>query len=363
MKYIKTFKQHQRGVGLVELMVSVTIGLLVMAGVVQLYMTSIETQRSQEGLSRIQENMRYASNRLSDEGASSGFLGCVPRLDDETRILNLLNKNTGVDGNGIPEVNNFASSISGTEGTGLNSTDEVFFRFATAKSIPLLKKFDVGIHKELTLDNGVNFQVAYDSINKWDIAVVTDCNYAAVFLVTNNPGSNGEVKLARGTAVPAGRPNAGQTNKDIDTTVKFTGLEDDVSDGSPRARLYLAGMGGYSYEVALSESAQQVNSKGGSATCDADSPQYCGLFRNGQEIMDGVVDFQVEYGWRNGNLISFGDAAAVTAADGWDGIDRVKMDVTLSAIEVTGTNDNSASQRIKRELSQVVMLKNPVVSL
>lgn len=363
MRKIESFKHRQRGVGLVELMVSVTIGLLVMAGVVQLYMTSIETQRSQEGLSRIQENMRYASNRLSDEGASSGFLGCVPRLDDETRVLNLLSNDTGVDANGIPEVNNFSSSISGKEGSGLNNTDEVFFRFATAKSIPLLKTFAVGTQTRMTLDNSVNFQVAYDSINKWDIAVLTDCNYAAIFLVTNDPNTNGVVRLARNSTVPAGRPNAGQSNKDLDTTVKFTGLEDDVSDGSPRARLYLAGMGGYSYEVALSESAKQVNSKGGSAQCDTDSPQYCGLFRNGQEIMDGVLDFQVEYGWRNGNLVSFGDASAVSAVDGWNSIDRVKMDVTLSAIEVTGTNDNSASQRIKRELSQVVMLKNPVVSL
>ncbi|GAA6150698.1 PilW family protein [Pseudoteredinibacter isoporae] len=363
MNTLMTFKHQQRGVGLIELMVSITIGLLIMAGVVQLYLTSIETQRSQEGLSRIQENIRFVSNRITDEGASSGFLGCVPRLDDDSRVINLLANNTGVDANGVPEVNNFGSSISGLDNSGINNTDEVFFRFATARSVPLMSEFAVGTDTSMTLDNSINFQLAYNSIKQWDIAVLTDCNYAAVFLVTNDPGSNGVVQLARGTPIPTGRPNAGQTNQNVDTTISFRGLNDDISDGRPRARLYLAGQGGYSYEVGLSEAATQINDNGGSAQCDMNSPQYCGLFRNGQEIMDGVLDFQVEYGWRDNNLVSFGDASTVAAADTWNRIDRIKMDVTLSAIEVTGTNDNSASKRISRELSQVIMLKNPVVEL
>lgn len=357
-----TFKQ-QRGVGLIELMVSVTIGLLIMAGVVQLYLTSVESQRSQEGLSRIQENIRFVSNRVTDEGASSGFLGCVPRLDDDSRVINLLTDNTGTDGNGIPEVNNFSSSISGLENSGLNNTDEVFFRFATARSVPLMNEFAAGTDTSLTLDNSINFQAAYNSINQFDIGVLTDCNYAVVFLVTNTPDTNGVVQLSRSTTIPPGSPNAGQGNQDVDTTITFRGVNDDISDGRPRARMYLAGMGGYSYEVQLSEAAKQINSGGGSAQCDVNHPQYCALFRNGQEIMDGVVDFQVEYGWRSGNLVSFGNATAVANAGMWNRIDRIKMDVTLSAIEVTGTNDNSVSKRIQRELSQVVMLKNPVVEL
>lgn len=363
-KYI-IFKHQQRGVGLIELMVSITIGLLIMAGVVQLYLTSVETQRSQEGLSRIQENIRFVSNRITDEGATSGFLGCVPRLDDDSRVINLLNNDVDFDSNGIPEVNNFSSSISGLDNSGLNNSDQVFFRFATARSVPLLDTYDVGVDTSLTVDNGPNFQIAYNAIKQWDIAVVTDCNYAAIFVVTNDPGSDGVIQIAQGDqgGQGGGGNPSGQTNKAVDTTINFRGLNDDISDGRPRARLFLAGQGGYSYAVALSEAARQINSDGGSVECNINYPQYCGLFRNGQEIMDGVLDFQVEYGWNNGNTVSFGDASDVAAAGTWNRIDRIKMDVTLSAIEVSGTNDNSSSKRIKREMSQVVMLKNPVVEL
>lgn len=355
--------KRQRGVGLIELMVSVTIGLLIMAGVVQLYLTSVESQRSQEGLSRIQENLRFTSNRLNDEGSSSGFLGCLPRLDDETRVINLLTKDTGEEADGTPQTVNFSTSISGQDNSGVNNTDEVFFRFALPRSIPLAESFDATDSDELTLDNSINHQLAYDAINKWDVAVLTDCNYAMIFMVTNNPGTNGIVKLKTGLEAPSGHPNAGQKNSTTTTQRPFYGINDRKNNGGIRARLFLAGMGGYAYEVQLSAAAKQINSKGGSAQCDADHPQYCGLFRNGQEIMDGVVDFQVEYGWREGSLVNFGNATTVAAAGRWGRVDRVKMDVTLSAIEVTGTNDNSSSKRIQREMSQVIMLKNPVVEL
>lgn len=361
--------KHQRGVGLIELMVSVTIGLLIMAGVVQLYLTSVESQRSQEGLSRIQENLRFSSNRLNDEGASSGFLGCLPRLDDETRVINLLTQDVGVETDGTPQVVNFSSSISGQDNNGVNNTDQVFFRFALPRSIPLAKSFKPYQENQLTLDNSIDHQIAYDAINQWDIAVVTDCNYAVVFMVTNNPGANGVIQLDTSDGPDAPHPNAGQLNGTTSEKRTFAGIDNGpadeatLNDGVIKARLYLAGMGGYSYQVRLSEAAQQANNNGGSAQCDADHPQYCGLFRNGQEIMDGVVDFQVEYGWRDGNLVSFGDASMVAAAGRWNRVDRVKMDLTLSAIEVTGTNDNSSSKRIQREMSQVIMLKNPVVEL
>jgi len=355
--------KRQQGVGLIELMVSVTIGLLIMAGVVQLYLTSVESQRSQEGLSRIQENMRFTSNRLNDEGSSSGFLGCLPRLDDDTRVINLLTEDTGTESDGTPQVANFSTSISGQDGSGVNNTDEVFFRFALPRSIPLAEDYKPDIDDELTLDNSINHQLAYDAISKWDVAVLTNCNYAVVFMVTNDPGTDGVVKLKRGRPAPSGHPNAGQQNTSTDIDLPFIGINNTDNNGKIRARLFLAGMGGYSYEVRLSQAAQQSNSNGGSAQCDADHPQYCGLFRNGQEIMDGVVDFQVEYGWRDGNLVSFGDATSVATAGTWNRVDRVKMDLTLSAIEATGTNDNSSSKRIQREMSQVIMLKNPVVEL
>jgi type IV pilus assembly protein PilW len=63
----------QRGFSLVELMVSITIGLLIMAVVSEAYVVATGTQRSQSDKSRIQESMRFAFDSLAYAIRKAGY--------------------------------------------------------------------------------------------------------------------------------------------------------------------------------------------------------------------------------------------------------------------------------------------------
>lgn len=70
-----TSRSLQQGLSLVELMVSITLGLLVLAGVVTIFANTSAARNEVERLSRQIENGRYASELLSDDLRLAGFLG------------------------------------------------------------------------------------------------------------------------------------------------------------------------------------------------------------------------------------------------------------------------------------------------
>jgi len=63
----------QQGLSLVELMIAVTISLLLMAGVGQIFISTKATNTMQNGLSRLQEDSRLALEILSKNIGQAGF--------------------------------------------------------------------------------------------------------------------------------------------------------------------------------------------------------------------------------------------------------------------------------------------------
>lgn len=66
-----------KGFSLVELMVAILIGLIILAGVVQVVFTSRTTFFAQEEMSYIQENARYALDILGRDIQGAGYWGCA----------------------------------------------------------------------------------------------------------------------------------------------------------------------------------------------------------------------------------------------------------------------------------------------
>ena len=65
----------QRGVSLVELMIAVVLGLLLLAGVAELFVSSKQGYRIQDSSSRMQENMRFALEALTRHVRQADFWG------------------------------------------------------------------------------------------------------------------------------------------------------------------------------------------------------------------------------------------------------------------------------------------------
>lgn len=106
-----TGRIKSKGVGLVEIMVALAIGLVLMAGVIQIYLSSSQTNRAAEDMARMQENIRFAAELITNDIRMAGFMPC--RRTDKT--VNVLNSTSGVGGDF------FTQGINGYDG---NSTDD-----------------------------------------------------------------------------------------------------------------------------------------------------------------------------------------------------------------------------------------------
>ena len=71
---------RQAGVTLIELLVATAVGILLLAGVIQIFAGNSQTNRFNDSLARIQENGRFAIEELTREIRMAGFLGCTGQL-------------------------------------------------------------------------------------------------------------------------------------------------------------------------------------------------------------------------------------------------------------------------------------------
>src|SRR5690625_4500286 len=71
--------RKQQGLSLVELMISITLGLVLMTGVMQMFLSSRTVFSTHQAISRIQESGRLAMEFMSRDIRMAGFMGCMSR--------------------------------------------------------------------------------------------------------------------------------------------------------------------------------------------------------------------------------------------------------------------------------------------
>ncbi len=87
-------RSRQAGLSLIELMVSLVIGLILMLGVTQVFLASSQASRLSEGVARAQENGRFALDFLERDIRMAGHMGCV---NDQAHFI----KETGLPRNNL----------------------------------------------------------------------------------------------------------------------------------------------------------------------------------------------------------------------------------------------------------------------
>jgi type IV pilus assembly protein PilW len=85
MRDIVMTSTRQAGLTLVELMVALVLGMVLMAGVVQLFAANKTSYQLTENISAMQENARYAMSRLEQGIRMAGYTGCNGR--DQGNVL------------------------------------------------------------------------------------------------------------------------------------------------------------------------------------------------------------------------------------------------------------------------------------
>jgi type IV pilus assembly protein PilW len=328
---------NQSGVGLIELLVSMVIGLFIMAGVLQLMSTSSRNAVATAGSSRIQENVRYAFNRIADDITQSGNLGDLSTTVNATIGAALPAGEPSPIRNMLNTTNNaydFRNIVSGenntTDGNGSLTPDTLRIRY-----------IGHGLRMDIppggVLQNSISVSAAAGTLNQitqGEIVFAGNCERGAIFMVTDVAIVGSIATVEHDATVLNGINNA-------ETDTNMAGWR----EGDCPQYFYAGETGVYEYFIG--------DSDGGD--CDANM-QECSLFRGepggaSLPIVQGVHDFQVEYGSTNaaGNLI-YEDAPA-----SWDDVDRVKITMSFNSIE-NATNDGDVIER--ENVTRVINLYN-----
>ncbi len=188
--------KHASGFSLVELMVSITLGIILTFSLIEVYTGTKSTYRTQDALARLQENARFALSVLSQDIRSSGFIGCSNLRDltpDETGVSTAMNysatgafwgnQSTGTDG----------TTVSGTLPNGVTATNrvahtDVFLVQAAGRcSTPLAGNMaNASANVTMATANPC-------SINNGDTVLLSNCESADLFTVTAAPGTTGNL--------------------------------------------------------------------------------------------------------------------------------------------------------------------------
>lgn len=111
----------QAGLTLVELLISIAVGLVVMVAFGYLYMGSRQSFRVQDSVARIQENGRYALEVIGQDLRVAGYVGC----GSLTSVTPALTANPNPDAGGGPIANlTPATVLTGADG-GVGAPDAV----------------------------------------------------------------------------------------------------------------------------------------------------------------------------------------------------------------------------------------------
>ncbi len=177
----------QRGLTLVELMVAVAISSLLLAGVIQIFISNKQTYRVQEGLSRVQENLRFAFQRMSRDIRMVGFQGCTNLEEIEENLRVIANP---------PVQINLSTIINGDDNIG--STNPYNAKAGT-DTITIIggSPSSLNLTGNMSADNA-NIQIGSnpDNFVAGDYLFITDCEQADLFRATNVSQGTGTITIA-----------------------------------------------------------------------------------------------------------------------------------------------------------------------
>ncbi len=338
-------KRHrQAGFSLIELMVALVLGLVVIGGVINIFLTNQQSSRSNEDLGRLQESARLSFELMAREVRQVGGNTCGAQV-----TANVLN-NAGTSwwaSWDASTLQGFGPGVAATGivniGTGVgertNNSDALrVLSGSMFNGVPITAHVAAtGVVTLATTNHGFvadNYVVICDGESA-AIAQVTAASNAGVGTITHGVGG-----AAAATSTTPARPG----NCAI-------GINFPAPCATPNARTFAAG--GYVTRYSASTWFVGNNARGGTS-----------LFRIGPddltpvEVVDGVTDMTIDYLTTNGTTLA-NDWVDATAITDWtpaatNQVVAVRLQLDLASLNNTGTD----RAPLRRQLIHVVNLRN-----
>ena len=365
------------GLSIVEMMVALTIGLILLAALTRLFVTSRSTYTLEEGLARVQESGRFAMEFLAQDIRMAGYIGCASAMP--TTVQNNLKDPTAYGSNIAPGqyLRGHTYTGSGTTPSALTDwtpelpgvvtlTDGNSVTYFSAGDVePYTDVLVVRRGSETSVHLGGPMPITSADLDidsnpgglaKGDIVMISDCSGADVFQITG-PDSleNGTGNMTHNTGVAVSPGNSSQSfSKIYDTDAQIMKLT---------TRIYYIGRrsNSTSNPPALFRREQAVTDTGKTTMTT-------------QELAEGVERMKFSYGedtdTTSDNVPDIYRSSASVVSD-WSRITSVRMGIlvaTTSTVEqVTDTrtydiagnsvgpfNDNKR----RRAFNSVIQLRN-----
>ena len=317
---------HASGFGLVELMVSITLGLLLSAAVLQTFLAANTSYRIQDSLSQIQESSRYAIHFLGQDLRMAGYMGCASPSSVSVNIISrnppadvVFDLDTIVVGSDNVDTTNSFNAV--------GNTDVLSLRRASNKSAQLTGN--------MASDNA-NIQIVDNNLGlvAGAYVLITDCVNADLFTATGVSRSAGKVTIAHANDVnttnklskPYGPDAEVFGFESINYFVRDTGRT--TSGGNPIRALYI-----------------QKRTLG-SAGANPDA----------YELVEGVENLQVTYGEDTNDDRSIDRYVDGANVGSWADVLSVRVELLLASNEdnVVGKTGAETAQEITFNGANVV---------
>jgi len=298
-----------RGFTLIELLAALVVGLLLMGGILQIFISSKNAYTVQEGLARLQENGRLALELLSRDIRMAGYMGC-PKLVVDPATHRPRNLTSTLDSADLPY--HFVLGLEGFDGAAgfpayllsqlgdppRAGTDAIVVRSVIGEAIPV----------PAPTNATTVYTVMTDSLQAGDLLAIADCAKVRVF----QAGS----MTAIGSMLAITHPAAGAPGND---PAEWGGAGD-LGDGwfDPGAEVYPVQTRLY-YIRRNPDNIPALYLKAG-----VSSPV---------ELVTGVADMQIHYGVDlaepDGAVNQYLTAAGVMAASAWQRVISVHLSLLL----------------------------------
>ena len=314
----------QRGFSMVELMVAITIGLILTAGVLELFANNKNAYRVDASLARVQESGRMALDSMANDIRMAGYWGCQPSL---AKVKNDLNAA------GTGYINFGLGALGGSEGGG--APDSITLR--GADSTPgLVPQPNAGGGTTYNPSTSAAPRVAANTFNTNDIVLVSDCTGGDFFQVTGT-GADAlggfDINHANGGGSPG------------NSTAAFA----HVYAGD--ANIY------YAHQIQYYVATKGASS--GVSTVDGQSALWRSVNGSDQELVDDVTDLQIWYGEDMNGDRSVDRYVQANAPPNFANVYSVKIQVTVQTADAS--TSVTAGTRIKHTFSTVVAIRNRVL--
>lgn len=328
---------NSRGFSLVELMVAIVIGLILLAGVSSVMVSTKRTYNTQDSLGRLQENARIAMVILERAIRNAGYIGCNTNPANITTIVdtsgdpnayNLNNMLEGSENGGAwqPSGASLASTLKDSSGNPVTprpGTDLIYVRGAEASGT-------LNLQQKMNKQSASLEVLSPSGINDGDILILSDCSSTDIFQVTGkgaSPPSGKETLLHNtGATTPGNLPldNGAKLSKNYGTDARVLHFQ---------STIYYIGTG-KSGEPALFR--RRVANDGSYWT---------------EELVEGIENLQILYGEdtngdhipdpKTGETYPYRKASDVT---NWDRVVAVRFGIIARALANLNADRRTANR-------------------